>query len=327
MNVGIVAVVTTYNRLNLLRRCLDAIQHQSTPVMAIVVVNNASTDGTRKFLDSWADAANQNTTDRIPIHMDENTGGAGGFNQGIRTAVKTRACWYWLMDDDVIPTTDALAELLHAARLTNGTQGFYSSVALDESMEQTVNVPGISSTTGLRGYPNWGDHLSSALVRIQTATFVSLLISYDTVLKVGLPIKEFFIWGDDTEFTRRMSQAHFSGYWVGKSRVMHLRPGASTINIRNVQNAERVKLFIFYYRNWTYIAKKTRKPTFFVFLYKSIIDIISLILKHRNPHKALIVMQGLWLGFFFRPHIEYIPPASLPVPTEVHEEERIEIDR
>ena len=44
------------------------------------------------------------------------------------------------------------------------------------------------------------------LVQAEQATFVSLLLRAATVQKVGLPIKEFFIWGDDIEYTRRIAR-------------------------------------------------------------------------------------------------------------------------
>ena len=46
----IAAVVVTYNRLALLKECLDAISRQTYQVYKMVVVNNASTDGTTEFL-------------------------------------------------------------------------------------------------------------------------------------------------------------------------------------------------------------------------------------------------------------------------------------
>lgn len=52
----IAAVIVTYNRLELLKECLQAVQEQSKKVYSIVVVNNASTDGTTEFLETIDDA-------------------------------------------------------------------------------------------------------------------------------------------------------------------------------------------------------------------------------------------------------------------------------
>ena len=46
----IISVIVTYNRINLLKECITAIL-SSTVVPDILVVNNASTDGTKEYLD------------------------------------------------------------------------------------------------------------------------------------------------------------------------------------------------------------------------------------------------------------------------------------
>ena len=71
----IAAVVVTYNRLDLLRQCVEALRSQ-TEACDILVVNNASTDGTDRWLDEQQDVNSRNTG--------SNLGGAGGFNYGMR---------------------------------------------------------------------------------------------------------------------------------------------------------------------------------------------------------------------------------------------------
>jgi len=46
----IAAVVVTYNRLELLKQCIDSIKNQTRKPDEIIVVNNSSTDGTLEWL-------------------------------------------------------------------------------------------------------------------------------------------------------------------------------------------------------------------------------------------------------------------------------------
>ncbi len=46
------------------------------------------------------------------IRMDKNTGGAGGFHEGIKRGYKAGYDWLWLMDDDTIPSSEALSLLV-----------------------------------------------------------------------------------------------------------------------------------------------------------------------------------------------------------------------
>ncbi len=274
------------------------------------MINNNSTDGTRDFLDSWMHNKSATDSKKLALHMDTNIGGAGGFNKGISSAIKEKHDWVWIMDDDVIPSKTAVEELMNAASLTSEKSGYYSSVATDESKRYTVNVPAIDSTPAFQGYGNWGQYLNDSIVKIQTSTFVSLLLSRETIMKVGLPIREFFIWGDDTEYTRRMTRQGIQGYWVGRSRVVHLRPGHHGLNIRRETDPSRIRLYRYLYRNWIYISRTTGSPPFLWYLGKSLTDALSLLIKHRSPKKFSIIVQGILQGFFFNPQREVISDPS-----------------
>ena len=96
MTGGIWAVVVTWNRRLLLEQCLQALMSQTRACDRVLVVDNASDDGTAERLAAWGD--------RITVlRLDRNTGGAGGFNAGVRAAVQGGADRIWLMDDDVLP--------------------------------------------------------------------------------------------------------------------------------------------------------------------------------------------------------------------------------
>src|SRR5690606_18523667 len=94
------------NRADLLREALDALAAQTRPPDAVIVIDNASTD------DSAAVAAQHPVVTRL-VSLERNTGGAGGFAAGLAVALDDPGLdFVWLMDDDTIPTPDALTELL-----------------------------------------------------------------------------------------------------------------------------------------------------------------------------------------------------------------------
>ena len=117
----IAAVVVTYNRLDLLMQCVEALRSQTT-ACDILVVNNASTDGTDRWLDEQQDVHSRNTG--------SNLGGAGGFNYGMRWAVEAGYEYVWVMDDDTLPEPDALEKLVEADRILKGNYGWLSSKCL-----------------------------------------------------------------------------------------------------------------------------------------------------------------------------------------------------
>lgn len=95
--MNIIAVVVTYNRIELLKRNIRCLQ-QNKPVSSIIIVNNGSTDGTTEWLASQKE---------LTVINQPNVGGAGGFYTGIQHAYNAHADWIWCMDDDVFPRVGA----------------------------------------------------------------------------------------------------------------------------------------------------------------------------------------------------------------------------
>jgi glycosyltransferase involved in cell wall biosynthesis len=213
----VIAVVVTHNRRALLARCLEALRSQKGGLERILVVDNASTDGTQVLLHTAA------ARPEIPLDVlrpDRNLGGAGGFAVGMDAAVVAGADWLWLMDDDSEPEPEALLELHDAAARVSAEgrarPGFLASRVLwRDGSNHRMNRPGVMSwrvaapaVEGLRA--------------VDYASFVSLLVSRDAVVRCGLPIAEFFLGSDDVEYTWRLTRAGFAGYEVAASRVRHL---------------------------------------------------------------------------------------------------------
>ena len=110
----VVAVIVTYNRKDLLLECLEAVYKQSFPVHQIILIDNASTDGTDQAL---RDSGYFEKSEMDYHHMDTNTGGAGGFYEGMKIARDTEADWIWIMDDDTIPNVTCLEELINGLQI------------------------------------------------------------------------------------------------------------------------------------------------------------------------------------------------------------------
>ena len=125
MTQNIAAVVVTYNRKALLKKCIDHILKQSAGAPDILVIDNASTDGTEGFItEEYKDVPEVKY-----YNTGANLGGAGGFSYGINKAVCLDYEYLWIMDDDTIPKEDALSELIKADKLLDGNYGFLSSYA------------------------------------------------------------------------------------------------------------------------------------------------------------------------------------------------------
>jgi rhamnopyranosyl-N-acetylglucosaminyl-diphospho-decaprenol beta-1,3/1,4-galactofuranosyltransferase len=190
--------VVTYNRLELLQRLVKALG--DVPELdEVLVVDNASTDGTGDWL---AGLAGDRVLTRTLPH---NSGGAGGFHDGLAWALERGADLIWLMDDDGMPEPECLGRLLaHAGELD-----FWGPVVVDQADPERLVFP-IRLPGGTRVVHDMTDVRRAAddeLIRGIVIPFNGVLVTRDLVERIGLPRAEFFIWGDDHEYRLRAERA------------------------------------------------------------------------------------------------------------------------
>lgn len=164
-----------------------------------------------------------------------------GFIFGMKEAYKIGCDFMWLMDDDCIVLPDTLAKLMRADQDLNGNYGFLSSKVLwkDNSICK-MNIP-------KKTFGKWLKNFDTKNQTIAMASFVSLLIKTSTVEEFGLPIKEFFIWSDDWEYTRRISRER-KCYYIPDSIVVHKTKANVGADISVTAN-DRLERFKYLYRN------------------------------------------------------------------------------
>jgi len=232
----IIAVIVTYNRKELLKESIEALLNQNYKNCDVLIVDNASTDGTYEYI-------NELLKDNRVIYLNTgaNLGGAGGFNYGIKEAYKRGCDYIWVMDDDCIVHKDTLEKFIEADKKLNGEYGFLSSKVLWKDGELCkMNIQ-------KRTFSKWLKNFDKPLTEIAMASFVSLFIKAEIVKEMGLPIKEFFIWTDDWEYTRRISRK-YKCYLVNDAVVTHKCATNVGADISTVEG-ERINRFKYLYRN------------------------------------------------------------------------------
>jgi GT2 family glycosyltransferase len=213
------AVVVTHNRRDLLQQCLAALAAQTRPPQRVLVVDNASSDGT-------GDMVRAEHPDVELLALAVNRGSSGGFHAGLRAAQDNAPDWTWMMDDDTIAEPDALERLLEAPPALAGLPRpllLCSRTVWTDGTLHPMNIPGLE-----RRRPALVARAAErSLLPVRAMTFVSLLVSREAVDRFGLPPAHFFIWSDDIEFTARILREG-AGYLVPSSTVCHKTATAHT---------------------------------------------------------------------------------------------------
>jgi GT2 family glycosyltransferase len=103
-------VIVAYNGLELTRACLESVEHKSDyPAIEVVVVDNASTDGTSAFLQQWAQIR---PWARIVLN-EKNRGFPAATNQGLEQASGE---YFVILNNDVVVTHGWLRTLINHLR-------------------------------------------------------------------------------------------------------------------------------------------------------------------------------------------------------------------
>ncbi|MGB3955855.1 MAG: glycosyltransferase, partial [Brooklawnia sp.] len=196
----VAAVVVTFNRLELLQRLVTRLRTLDA-VDAILVVDNASTDGTGKWLAELAEHEPCVLFRTLP----SNVGGAGGFQTGLQWAHDLGAELAWMMDDDGLPTPECLDTLLEY----RGEFDFWGPAVLTEQRPDElcfpIRLPG--TATVARTLAQLEAVSTDQIVPDVVIPFNGVLVTRELVDRIGSVRAEFFIWGDDVEYLWRARDA------------------------------------------------------------------------------------------------------------------------
>jgi GT2 family glycosyltransferase len=221
----IALVVVTFNRLGLLKKCVDSVNQQLDEIDTIFIVDNCSSDGTQVWLSS------EHLSPKYTLSFqNENSGGAGGFCKGIELAIAAGMDWIWLMDDDASPHPGALHELM---KIATNRENIYGSLAVNEtSTAWDVTVLGEGGRMVYRAAAD-----VPVCARVESLPFLGFMIHRELIERIGLPDREFFIAADDIEYCLRARRAGAEIIIAGKSRIEHPKTRTHVFNIMGVRIA------------------------------------------------------------------------------------------
>lgn len=219
--MNVIAVTVTYNRTHTLKNTIQALLLQEQKVDRIIVVDNCSKESEKEKL-RQIECENEKVE---VIWLNDNLGGAGGFYYGMKYALeKYNPKWYWIMDDDAYPTKDCLKEMLRYETELEDIGFLAPAIYGIDRYEYQMYHHKILSKYKINDITAVEEYLSlKDINEIEANAFVGPMFSRKVINEFGLPKKDLFIYGDDTEYTYRITRK-YKGYVIKNAIINHQDP-------------------------------------------------------------------------------------------------------
>lgn len=269
----VTAVIVTFNNALMLRHLLADLRMQTRPPNETLVVDNASFDNTELVVKSCRPPV-------IYVRLLENEGSAGGYHEGIRTAMRT-ADLIWTLDDDVRLDSRSLEFLLRGFR-------------------------GLQNSRRVGAVRCVGEHHASVVpTALEFVPWRGTLFPVEAIRAAGLPKKEYFLYGEDLEYSIRLRKLAYTFYWIPGSRCIERRKGKADFELLNRPGEVYTTPFRLYYafRNEVSAFLEHR---YFVRLVRTLMYAIKVVLyfvlreRSASRDKITAIAQGVRDGLSYR---------------------------
>jgi GT2 family glycosyltransferase len=311
------AVIVTYgDRFRYLKQVVDSLVEQG--VEKIVIISNGSDKMSLIKIKKLKSELNC-------IHLiilDKNTGSANGFCVGIDFAHKSNADFIWLLDDDNYPKKDALNFLTEAwidlAKEFENKKLALLSYRNDRKIySDAINLgkPNLmlgsqNSFLGFDFFIRLKKTLFKTTTKVLTkdqgvvavAPYGGLFFHKDLVTEIGLPDKSYFLYGDDYEYTFRITKNNGKIVLIMKSEIkdleksFHLIKKGGILNTRyfNTESKDR----IFYSVRNGIIFEQNFVSNLLIYILNSFIYLtlvfVLMLLKPKQMWKFKYIIKGIF---------------------------------
>ena len=209
------------------------------------------------------------------------------------------------IDEKQILLLDSLdKELIKADEILQGNYGWLASTVLwKDGRECKMNRPKLK-----KSFYDYLEYMKYGIVQAEQATFVSVFFKSEIVEKVGLPIKDFFIWGDDIEYTRRISVRNGLPCFVaGKSQVIHAMCENNGSNIAT-DVPERIDRYKYAFRNEGYLYRQEGCKGIAYYFAKCVWTFLKILLyaPDKKLRRNIVLLSSVLKGLVFSPKVELV---------------------
>lgn len=255
--MSISVILVNYNGKSYNDKCIESILRSTlTSELQIVVVDNASTDGSLQLLqDRWEE---NNQVKIIPL--DKNYGFSKANNVGIEWAMENGAEYFLILNNDTEIAEDTLEKMIDIQKET-GAIIVPKIVYADHS--DTIWCAGGSFSKVIwkpvqRGMNQKDTGQYDQSMKCSFANGCCMLLSEKIIRKLGLLDEQFFLYYEDTEYSLRARQKGIPIWYCAQALIYHKVNGSTMGN-------EKPDSAYYITRNWLICNRKYMKNRFALF--------------------------------------------------------------
>ena len=280
----IAAVIVTYNRIDKLKKTVQA--SLSEVFSDIVIVNNASTDETKEWLDSLNDS-------RLHIfHLSENIGGAGGFYEGFKYVANVlQSDWLVCYDDDAFPVQGTI-ETFISLEVDDNVASVAAAVYLPNGLICQMNVPRYNPFTSFNFYMDRNAYEKTENTIVDMSSFVGYFVRTSLIQnEQHFPTKDLFIYADDLIYSLYWTQQGYKHLFIPQLKFIH-----DTETLENTDEGVYSPLWKVYYifRNGIELYRHMNRLSVYPYAVAKYLQLFSQIKKYpsnlQDPYRKLIKM-------------------------------------
>lgn len=218
MDPKVLIAVLNWNRAADTIECVASLHNLDYQRFEIVVVDNASTDGSVEALEA-----------RFPglamLRNPRNLGYAGGNNAGIRYALDRGADCVLVLNNDTVVDKDLVRHLVVAMR-REPHAGIVGPLIYDYREPTKVWFAGASIDWATGESPHWGlgerdNGQFNRVIEVERVTGCAMMVSRSVFERVGLFDPDYFLYYEDVDLCVRAAKAGFKSYCVQPAKVWH----------------------------------------------------------------------------------------------------------